>query len=82
MHISLTPQLEAFVKSRVASGMYNNASEVVREALRDMCDHEQRQALELEQLRRDVAAGVADIDHGDTVDASEAFAAIRERHGL
>lgn len=34
MNVSLTPELEKFVRARVASGLYNNASEVVREALR------------------------------------------------
>jgi antitoxin ParD1/3/4 len=36
MHISLTPELEALVHKKVKSGMYNNASEVIREALRTM----------------------------------------------
>jgi antitoxin ParD1/3/4 len=30
MHISLTPELEARVKAKVESGLYNNASEVIR----------------------------------------------------
>ena len=34
MNISLTPELESAVKAKVASGLYNNASEVIREALR------------------------------------------------
>jgi len=34
MNISLTPRLEEHIRDRVASGLYNNASEVVREALR------------------------------------------------
>ncbi len=34
MHLSLTPKLEGFVRGKVESGLYNNASEVVREALR------------------------------------------------
>ena len=34
MHISLTPRLESYVKSKITSGLYNNASEVIREALR------------------------------------------------
>lgn len=33
-NISLTPELEAFVDSQVASGQYQTASEVVRAALR------------------------------------------------
>lgn len=34
MNVSLTPKLEALVKAQVASGFYNNSSEVMREALR------------------------------------------------
>ena len=34
MNVSLTPRLEELVRRKVASGLYNNASEVVREALR------------------------------------------------
>ena len=34
MNVSLTPQLEDFVRRKVESGLYNNASEVIREGLR------------------------------------------------
>ena len=34
MNVSLTPQLEQFVKEKVATGNYTSASEVMREALR------------------------------------------------
>jgi len=34
MNVSLTPELERFVRETVATGLYNNSSEVVREALR------------------------------------------------
>src|SRR5260370_3645930 len=34
MNVSLTPELEKYVRRRVASGLYNNASELIREALR------------------------------------------------
>ena len=40
MNISLTPKLEAYVKRKVASGLYNNASEVIREALRVLFERE------------------------------------------
>jgi antitoxin ParD1/3/4 len=36
MNINLSPQLEEFVRQKVASGLYASASEVVREALRLM----------------------------------------------
>ena len=34
MNVSLTAELEQFVDAKVESGLYNNASEVVREGLR------------------------------------------------
>ena len=34
MNVSLTPELEQFVDGKVESGLYNNASEVIREGLR------------------------------------------------
>ena len=33
MNVSLTPELQQFVADKVESGLYNNASEVIREAL-------------------------------------------------
>ena len=36
MNVNLTPQLEDLVRSKVSSGLYTSASEVVREALRLM----------------------------------------------
>lgn len=34
MNVSLTPELEQYIRRKVDSGLYGNASEVVREALR------------------------------------------------
>ncbi|MCP5370959.1 MAG: type II toxin-antitoxin system ParD family antitoxin [Hyphomicrobiales bacterium] len=41
MNVSLTPKLEAYIRRKVASGLYNNASEVVREALRALIAREE-----------------------------------------
>jgi len=40
MNISLTAKLEHYVRDKVKSGNYNNASEVIREALRMMIEQE------------------------------------------
>ena len=40
MNVSLTPELEKYVRHKVASGFYNNASEVIREALRALLERE------------------------------------------
>jgi antitoxin ParD1/3/4 len=58
LNVNLTPQLEKLVRQKVSSGRYNSASEVVREALRIMEAHDELQSLKLEQLRRDIRAGL------------------------
>src|SRR3984893_18175196 len=40
MNVSLTVELEKYVRRKVASGLYNNASEVIREALRLLVERE------------------------------------------
>ena len=59
MNIKLTPQLEELVRSKVASGLYTSASEVVREALRLMDEQDRLREAKLEQLRRDIHQGLA-----------------------
>jgi antitoxin ParD1/3/4 len=61
MNVNLTPRLETFVKQKVASGLYNNASEVVREALRIAASRD-----ELELLRSETAKGFAQLREGKT----------------
>ena len=55
MNVSLTPELERYVKAKVKSGYYNNASEVVREALREMILLDR-----VESSRRRAAPGLAE----------------------
>lgn len=59
MHISLTPRLEKMVKEKVQSGQYNNASEVVREALRLMDERDETRRRKLDALREAIVAGEA-----------------------
>ena len=54
MNVSLTPELERFVNDKVDTGLYQTASEVVREALRLLKDRD----LERERLQTDVRAGL------------------------
>ncbi|KQW43809.1 MULTISPECIES: type II toxin-antitoxin system ParD family antitoxin [unclassified Roseateles] len=58
MNVNLTPQLEELVRAKVDSGMYSSASEVVREALRLMDEQDRLRHAKLEELRRDVRAGL------------------------
>lgn len=58
MNVSLTPQLEAYVRAKVDTGLYTSSSEVVREALRMMEQRERQQQEKLEALRRDIQEGL------------------------
>ena len=58
MNINLTPHLEELVRAKVSSGLYNSASEVVREALRLMDREDQVRAASLAQLREDLREGL------------------------
>ncbi len=62
MNVSLTPELERLVSDKVQTGMYQTASEVVREALRLLKEHDE---WKLERLRSDVHAGLEQIEQGD-----------------
>ena len=42
MHINLSPEMESFIKGKVASGFYGNATEVIRDAIRRMQAEEER----------------------------------------
>lgn len=67
MNVSLTPKLAALVAERVRSGRYQSASEVVREALRLLEDVEEVREARLKELRREIAAGLRDLDRGRSV---------------
>ena len=69
MNISLPQQLEQWVKQRVDTGMYDSASEVIREALRLLREQEDLKQLRTQGLRRQLQAGVEQLDRG----ASRAF---------
>lgn len=44
MHVNLSPEMEGFIKNKVASGFYGNATEVIRDAIRRMQAEEGRLA--------------------------------------
>jgi len=80
MNVSVTDEIAGYVRKKVKSGRYNNASEVVREALRRMEEEDARAirlakptaedilsdltAEQLEGIRRRVRSGIASIEAG------------------
>lgn len=75
MNVSLTPELEKFVGRKVESGLYNNASEVVREGLRLLKEHDEIRLKWREQIER----GWLQAQRGELVDGHEVFARLDTR---
>lgn len=91
MNVSVTDELAGYVRKKVRSGRYNNASEVVREALRRMEEEDARAMRlvkpttedlladlteqQLDGIRRRVRSGIVAIETGK-------FEECEDREGL
>lgn len=72
-NVNLTDELERFVLAKVESGRYENASEVVRAALRTLEREEQEYEAKLAALR-------AAVDEGDASGVAQGDPFARIRH--
>ena len=61
MNVSLTPDLEKFVNAKVQSGRYNSASEVIREALRLLEQHDSARAAQRTEFNDELTRRLADL---------------------
>lgn len=73
--ITLSDHFDGFITQEIAAGHYGNTSEVIRAGLR---------RLEQEAQHRDVLRAAIDegMNSGEPVDGEEAFAQLRQQHGL
>jgi antitoxin ParD1/3/4 len=76
-NVNLSPELDRFVSTKVEAGLYTNASEVMRAALRllerDEREHEEKIAALRSAVDQGIASGVAEPG---------VFSRIRSKHGL
>ena len=79
MNVSLTPELEKFVSAKVESGRYNSASEVVREALRLLEEHDSARTAQLAEFNEELVRRLAALDRGAIVDPAEARARLQRK---
>lgn len=63
-NVSLTDMLDAYVEDRVRSGAFQNASEVVRDALRLHKERTDDEARKIERFNRLIQEGRDDFDAG------------------
>ena len=79
MNVSLTPALEKLVEEKVKSGLYNSASEVIREALRLFEEQDRLRRLKLADLRREIAIGIEQANRDELIEGKEALRKLRAR---
>ncbi|MSV30826.1 MAG: type II toxin-antitoxin system ParD family antitoxin, partial [Bryobacterales bacterium] len=68
VNISITPELDAFLQSRVESGRYQTTSEVVREALRLFQRQEKARDEAFQQLKAKLERGAGQAGRGELLD--------------
>ena len=71
--------LEKFVSTKVESGRYNSASEVVREALRLLAEHDSARATQLAEFNQELGRRLAALDRGDVVDPAATRARMQRK---
>jgi antitoxin ParD1/3/4 len=64
MRVSLTPELESWVGQKVASGLYQSRSGLVRDSLRLLRERDELRHRMVEDLRSELALGVEQLDRG------------------
>jgi antitoxin ParD1/3/4 len=78
MQVTLTPEQETFVDTRVASGDYRTREAVVAAGLTLLQRRESERARSLEDLKSKIASGLDQIDRGEIWDADEVFRELLE----
>jgi antitoxin ParD1/3/4 len=71
MDITLPSEFEPFIQQQVESGRYFSPGEVVRDALHLLQDRERLRQIKLQELRKEIALGVAEGDAGLATEFNE-----------
>lgn len=83
-NVNLSSRLATFIRESIATGRYQNASEVVRAGLRLLEQRDREDQLRLDALRRIAEDGFAALDRGEgqpmtSADLDNFFAELDQR---
>ena len=78
MNISLDPTHEQFVISKIESGKYANADEVIAAALQ-LLEEQEQYILWLNDTQKKVAVGLEEIERGDVLDTEVVINQLKEK---
>lgn len=79
MNISLTPELENYIQSKVDGGFYHSASEVVREGLRLLAEQEEFKKKRLEMLNLEIDKGLSSLKSGNVISGDDVYKELVKR---
>ncbi|WP_042342506.1 type II toxin-antitoxin system ParD family antitoxin [Calothrix sp. PCC 7507] len=79
MNIQLKVEYEQFIQTRIATGRYENAEEVIVKALKLLEEWEKGYQEWEEETKKKLAAGLASIERGDIVDSQVVMARLEEK---
>lgn len=79
MSISLTPDQEHFIETKLQSGKYHSAEEILEIALRLLDEYDRSEADWVEDVRAKIDAAIEASAHTDPVDGETFVNSILER---
>jgi antitoxin ParD1/3/4 len=79
MNVSLTPELEKLVASKVESGLYQSASEVIHEGLRLLDDQDRLRELHLGEVRKKIQTDLDQLDQGKGIPGAQVYARMKQK---
>ncbi len=79
MSISLTPELEQFIQSQIASGKYASTEEVIIAGIKLLEERERIYQGRFEELKRKIAIAVEASERGETIDGEIVFRQLEQK---
>ena len=79
MNVSLTPELERYVASKVAEGLYNSQSEVVRHGLRLLFERDQLLDARIAEVKKAVTEGLEEARRGELIGDEQVVSQLQVR---
>jgi antitoxin ParD1/3/4 len=79
MNVSLTPELENLVTRKVESGLYQSASEVIREGLRLLDGQDRLREIQLTEVRKKIQTGLYQLDRDEGISGGKAYERMKQK---
>ena len=79
MNISLSSEIEKFIKSQVESGKYLSAEEVIVAGIRLLEERERIYKGRFEELQKEIMVGFEASERGEVVDGETVFSQLRQK---